>query len=182
MTKISSQVIIKFWFQELTPEQWWKKDPNLDDHIQENYSSLHLQATKGELWEWRTTAEGRLAEVLILDQFSRHIYRDRPQAFAQDSMALALAQEAVLLKADLALGPIKRSFLYLPFMHSESVKIHEVAVKLYTALGLKENLEFELLHKKIIDQFGRYPHRNEVLERISTEEELAFLQQENSRF
>src|SRR3546814_8295 len=108
MTKISSQVIIKFWFQELTPEQWWKKDSNLDDHIRENYSSLHLQATKGELWEWRTTAEGRLAEVLILDQFSRHIYRDRPQAFAQDSMALALAQEAVLLKADLALGPIKR--------------------------------------------------------------------------
>lgn len=181
MQNISSQ-ILNFWFQELTPAQWWKKDPALDGHIRENYSHHHHQATQGELWEWRITAEGRLAEILILDQFSRHIYRDQPQAFSQDSMALVLAQEAVLLKADLALEPLKRSFLYLPFMHSESVKIHKIAVKLYTELGLKENLEFELLHKKIIAQFGRYPHRNEILGRTSTEEELAFLQQEDSRF
>ncbi len=174
--------ILNFWFQELTPEQWWTKDPTLDNQISKNYSSLHHQATKGELWEWRTTAEGRLAEILILDQFSRHIYRDQPQAFASDSMALVLAQEAVLLKSDMDLTPIKRSFLYLPFMHSESAKIHEIAVRLYKALGLENNLKFELKHKQIIDRFGRYPHRNELLRRISTKEELEFLQQEDSRF
>jgi len=97
-------------------------------------------------------------------------------------MALMLSQEAISLKTDLALTPIQRSFLYLPFMHSESAKIHEIAVQLYTDLGLEQNLKFELLHKRIIDQFGRYPHRNEILGRISTQEELAFLQQENSGF
>lgn len=182
MSTSSPLSLLKFWFQELTPEQWWKKDPTLDEHIRKNYRSLHHQATQGELWEWRKTAEGRLAEVLILDQFSRHIYRDQPQAFVMDSMALALAQEAISLKLDLELSPIKRSFLYLPLMHSESRKIHEIAVKLYTALGLKNNLEFELKHKKIIDRFGRYPHRNAILGRSSTEEELAFLQEEDSRF
>ncbi|AIL13371.1 membrane protein [Candidatus Paracaedimonas acanthamoebae] len=174
--------IINFWFHELIPEQWWKKDPVLDQHICENYRHLHQQAQKGELWEWRSTPEGRLAEILILDQFSRHIYRGQLQAFSNDSMALVLAQEAILLKANLGLAPVKRSFLYLPFMHSESSRIHEIAVKLYTDLGLEENLKFELLHKRIIDQFGRYPHRNEILKRTSTEEELAFLQQENSQF
>ncbi|MBN9344410.1 MAG: DUF924 domain-containing protein [Holosporales bacterium] len=181
MQKTSSQ-IIHFWFHDLTPEQWWKKDPALDQLIHEKYQSIHQQAIKGELWEWRTTTEGRLAEILILDQFSRHLYRDHPQAFANDSMALMLSQEAISLKTDLALTPIQRSFLYLPFMHSESAKIHEIAVQLYTDLGLEQNLKFELLHKRIIDQFGRYPHRNEILGRISTQEELAFLQQENSGF
>ncbi len=179
---MNSLSILNFWFQELTPDQWWKKDSTLDDHIRKNYSSLHQQATKGELWEWRTTAEGRLTEILILDQFSRHIYRDQPQAFENDSTALVLAQEAILLKSDLDLSPVERSFLYLPFMHSESAKIHQVAVTLYTALSLENNLAFELKHKRIIDRFGRYPHRNEILGRISTQEELEFLQQEDSRF
>lgn len=174
--------LLHFWFHDLTPDQWWKKDLQLDQHIREKYHSLHHQAIKGELWTWRSTSQGRLAEILILDQFSRHIYRDLPQAFAHDSMALALAQEAIHIKAETHLNPTECSFLYLPFMHSESSNIHEIAVHLYTALGLDQNLKFELLHKKIIDQFGRYPHRNEILGRVSTDEELAFLQQENSSF
>lgn len=174
--------ILNFWFHDLTPDQWWKKDLALDHHIRETYSALHHQAKQGELWEWRQTPEGRLAEILILDQFSRHIFRNSAESFACDSMALALAQEAISLKADLNLRPVQRSFLYLPFMHSESPRIHDMAVKLYTDLGLEENLKFELLHKKIIDQFGRYPHRNDLLGRLSTPEELDFLLQENSRF
>lgn len=168
------QQILKFWF-ELKPEQWWKKDPQFDQMIREKFGDLHAQATKGELWQWRDTAEGRLAEIIILDQFSRNLFRDSAKAFACDGMALILSQEAIRNKVNLELTPIQRPFLYMPFMHSESKVIHELAVQLFSESDLKDNLAFELEHKKIIDQFGRYPHRNKVLNRESTPEEIEFL-------
>lgn len=117
-----------------------------------------------------------------MDQFSRNLYRDQAQAFAQDSMALALAQEAITQQLDAQLSPEQRSFLYMPFMHSESKLIHEFALKLFQKLGNEINLSFEKKHKVIIDQFGRYPHRNAILGRQSTPEELEFLTQPNSHF
>ncbi|EAO7613966.1 DUF924 domain-containing protein, partial [Salmonella enterica] len=131
---------------------------------------------------WRKTAEGRLAEIIVLDQFSRNLFRDSPQAFAQDSLALALAQEAISLNLDQQLSPEQRAFLYMPFMHSESKLIHEFALKLFQRLGNPTNLEFEKKHKVIIDRFGRYPHRNQILGRESTDEELTFLTQPDSSF
>ncbi len=123
-----------------------------------------------------------MAEIIVLDQFSRNMYRDTPRAIAYDGIALVLAQEAITLGEDKKLSPIERSFLYIPFMHSELLVIYETAVALYKANGIANNLEFELKHKVIIERFGRYPHRNIILNRDSTVEEVEFLNQSNSSF
>lgn len=175
-------LVLDFWFLETKPEQWWKKDPAFDRTIARRFGSLHAQAIRGELFPWRQCPEGRLAEIIVLDQFSRNIYRDSPQAYACDGMALVLAQEAVNSGEDLSLPPVQRSFLYIPYMHSESLLIHVEAVRLFEALGIENNLDFELRHKAIIERFGRYPHRNETLGRVSTSEELKFLAQPGSSF
>lgn len=174
--------ILHFWFNELTPVQWWKSDEKVDADIKRRFSDIHAKAARCELFDWRMAAKGRLAEIIILDQFSRNIFRNDAQSFANDSLALALAQEALAVGADKALSPVERSFLYLPFMHSESAEIHQVAVILYTELGIAENLDFEFKHKEIIDRFGRYPHRNKILGRESTPEEIEFLKQPGSSF
>lgn len=174
--------VLDFWFEELEPKMWWQKDVSMDARIAGEFGSLHEQAAAGELFHWRETAEGSLAEILILDQFSRNIYRDQPEAFAQDPLALALAQTAIAKGFDSALPATQRSFIYLPFMHSESLVIHEQAVALFSELGNANSLEYELKHKVIIERFGRYPHRNLILERVSTPEEIEFLKQPGSSF
>ena len=170
------------WFSELKPAQWWVKDAALDQEIRQRFLPVHEQAKQCELFTWRKHAEGRLAEIIVLDQFSRNIFRDQPAAFACDAQALALAQEAIVAKSDAALSAVQRSFLYMPFMHSESLAIHEQAVMLFTRNGIESNLQYELRHKAIIERFGRYPHRNAMLGRESTEEELIFLKQPGSGF
>lgn len=174
--------ILNFWFEELKPAQWWKKDTMFDAMIAERFGDLHRQAVRCELYKWRLTAEGRLAEIIVLDQFSRNMFRDSARAFSADPLALALAQEAVAAGADAWLTPVQRSFLYMPYMHSESLSIHEQALALYTRNGLEDNLKFEIKHKGIIERFGRYPHRNNILGRHSTSEELTFLGQPGSSF
>ena len=174
--------ILEFWFDEITPAQWWKKATAFDRMVAERFGDLHTQAARGELFEWRGTAAGRLAEVIVLDQFSRNMFRDSAAAFACDGMALVLAQEAIAAGAEQALRPVERSFLYMPFMHSESLAIHEIAVRLFERNGIPDNLDFELRHKAIIERFGRYPHRNAALGRESTPEEVEFLRQPGSRF
>ena len=174
--------VINFWFEEISPAHWWQKDLEFDLLIKKRFSHLHQQAVQGELNMWRAFPEGSLAEVIILDQFSRNIYRDKPQSFAQDGQALVLAQHAIAHKQDVALNPTMRKFLYMPFMHSESKKIHQQAVDLFEKLEEESALAFELKHKAIIDRFGRYPHRNAILNRTSSEAELAFLKEPNSSF
>ncbi|NMF97476.2 DUF924 domain-containing protein [Aromatoleum toluolicum] len=176
------QTILDFWFDEVSPAQWWKKDAAFDRMVAERFGDMYAQAARGELFEWRGTAAGRLAEVIVLDQFSRNLFRDSAAAFACDGMALVLAQEAIAAGAEQALRPVERSFLYMPFMHSESLCIHEVAVQLFERNGIPDNLDFELRHKAIIERFGRYPHRNAALGRESTPEEVEFLRQPGSRF
>jgi uncharacterized protein (DUF924 family) len=174
--------ILGFWFETLEPRQWWVKDAALDRTIRERFSEIHGMASRCELSDWRANARGRLAEIIVLDQFSRNLYRDSPLAFANDALALALAQEAIDRGMDAALNPVGRSFMYMPFMHSESARIHETAVALFAANGIEANLEFEHKHKRIIDRFGRYPHRNAILGRASTEAEIAFLREPDSSF
>jgi uncharacterized protein (DUF924 family) len=174
--------VLRFWFHELQPQAWWTVDPALDETIQSRFGERLQQAIAGELWSWRTSARGRLAEVIVLDQFSRNVFRGTPQAFAQDPQALALAQEAVRDGALQALSDIERAFLLLPYMHSESRVIHAEAEVLYERFAPRENYEFELRHKVIVDRFGRYPHRNAILGRASTAEELEFLRQPGSSF
>lgn len=134
---------------------------------------MHRAAVAGELWEWRNNAEGRLAEIIVLDQFSRHIHRGTANAYAADPMALALAQTAVQCGADQPVEENKRLFFYMPMMHSESLKVHHMAYDLFVKLG--QSLDHEEEHRRVIERFGRYPHRNAVLNRESTPEELAFL-------
>jgi uncharacterized protein (DUF924 family) len=180
--QVAYQAVLKFWFEEIDPAMWWKKDPQFDAMLVARFSGLHARAVRCELFEWRSKAEGRLAEIIVLDQFSRNMFRNTPQAFANDALALALAQEAIANGADKELTSTQRSFLYLPYMHSESLVIHNIAVDLYRKNGLKGNLDFELRHRKIIERFGRYPHRNKILGRQSTAEEIEFLSRPGSGF
>jgi len=174
--------ILKFWFDEIDPSQWWAKDDNFDRLLAERFSAVHARATRCELFEWRVNAKGRLAEIIILDQFSRNMYRDLPSAFANDSLALALSQEAISAGVENQLTAKERNFLYMPFMHSESLKIHEAAIELFKKNGIKKSLDFEVKHKLIIERFGRYPHRNDILGRVSTVEEIEFLKTPGSGF
>ncbi|HEC25952.1 MAG TPA: DUF924 domain-containing protein [Gammaproteobacteria bacterium] len=174
--------IIRFWFGEIEPESWWKKDATFDQLIRERFSDIHQQAAKCELFEWRQDALGWLAEIIVLDQLPRNMFRDTPQAFATDRLAVILVQEAVSNQVDRELTAPQKSFLYMPLMHSESPLIHETAMELYSQPGLESNLDFEKKHKAIIDRFGRYPHRNTILGRESTDEEVEFLAGPESSF
>ena len=175
------QEVIGFWFSELSPKNWWQKDDALDTRIAERFGELHASAVACELFGWRESAEGRLAEILVLDQFSRNIFRGTPRAFAADPLALALAQEAVALDLGSSLEGDQRAFLYMPYMHSESRRVHEVAEQLFGTCS-EQSLAFERKHKAIVDRFGRYPHRNAILGRRSTPEEEEFLRQAGSSF
>ncbi|MDN3552293.1 DUF924 family protein [Halomonas almeriensis] len=174
--------VLSFWFTTLEPRDWFRKDPALDAGIAERFSAVLTAARQGELFGWRSTPAGRLAEVIVLDQFSRNIHRDTPGAFAADPLALVLAQEAIDRGLDRVLDLPRRAFLYMPFMHSESLPIHDRALELFAQPGLERELDFERRHREIIERFGRYPHRNAILDRESTPEELAFLEQPGSSF
>ena len=174
--------VLAFWFEDIEPKSWWAVDPAFDRLIRDRFLPLLDQARHGELFPWRTEPKGRLAEIIVLDQFSRNIHRNTPAAFSQDPMALVLAQEAVAAGIHESLSPVERGFLFLPYMHSESRTIHVFAESLYREHAPPSNYEFELRHKAIIDRFGRYPHRNAILGRVSSAEEVEFLMQPGSSF
>lgn len=174
--------VLNFWFEEVDPSRWWTKDSEFDETIGRRFMPLLARAKQCELVAWRASARGRLAEIIVLDQFSRNVFRDTVNAFAADPLALALAQEAISLDKHLELSAVERTFIFMPYMHSESLQIHDVALTLYKENGIQSNLDFEIKHRDIIQQFGRYPHRNEILKRKSTQAEIAFLMQPGSSF
>ena len=178
----SPQAVIRFWFEESTPKQWFSKDDTFDNAIRSRFDNVLAQGARGELWKWRSDALGRLAEIIVLDQFSRNLYRDSPKAFAQDGMALVLTQELIALGLDRQLTQDQRAFAYMPLMHSESLIVQDDSIAQFTALGNPVNLDFAERHRDIVQRFGRYPHRNAVLGRESTTEETAFLQTPGSSF
>jgi len=181
--KTGYQDVIDFWFSDRVRKMWWSKNEAFDEEVRARFAHVHLQAAAGDLLAWRQCPAGRLAEIIVLDQFPRNMFRDQPGAFATDEQARQCTREAVAVGADRALAAPQRAFLYMPLMHSESVADHEEAVRLYSSdPGLESNLDFELKHKAIIDRFGRYPHRNRILGRASTAEEAAFLEQPGSSF
>lgn len=182
MSVVICNAVLAFWFEETEPALWWTSDAAFDDLIRQRFGTLLASASQSELYSWRTGAKGRLAEIIVLDQFSRNIHRNTPAAFSQDSMALVLAQEAVAAGFHEQLSETERVFLLLPYMHSESSVIHVEAERLYREHAPAVNHKFELEHKAIIDRFGRYPHRNGILGRKSTPEEIQFLTQPGSRF
>jgi uncharacterized protein (DUF924 family) len=179
---MDSADVLRFWFEETEPQQWWRADAGFDDVVRSRFGELQARATRDGLPEWRVDAPGRLAEVIMLDQFSRNIHRGTPAAFGSDARALELSKEAISLGLAAQLVPVQRAFLYLPFMHSEDARDHVQAMVLFKEPGLEPNLASEVRHKAIIDRFGRYPHRNAILGRESTPEEIAFLKTPGSSF
>ncbi len=174
--------IVKFWFKEIKPSQWWKKDEEFDKLIKLRFLKLHNKAKSLELIDWRNTPKGRLAEIIILDQFSRNIYRNTSQAFQNDALALNLSQSAIKNRIERELKEEELLFIYMPFMHSESLRIQKISVKLFETLGLKNNFKYALKHYEVIKKFGRFPHRNNILNRKSTFEEKKFLIKPGSSF
>jgi uncharacterized protein (DUF924 family) len=182
MSAASATTVLDFWFTELNDARRFAKDPALDAAIGERFGATLQAAIRGELDRWRETPDGRLAEIIVLDQFSRNVWRDTPRAFSQDPQALTLAQAFVRTGLDRGLPPAQQAFAYMPYMHSESPLIHEQAVALFSQPGLEGSLGFERRHQAIIERFGRYPHRNAILRRVSTPEEVAFLAEPGSSF
>ncbi len=167
--------ILQFWFTECTPKDWYKKNEAFDEDIRRRFLPVHTAIAAGETRSWQGSPQGRLAEIIVLDQFSRNMFRDTPRAFAYDALALGRAQKMVEAGEDIHLSQQERGFAYLPYMHSESSDIHIQGFALFEALGDEKALRYEKMHKEIIDQFGRFPHRNHILGRTSTPEEVEFL-------
>jgi uncharacterized protein (DUF924 family) len=181
--------VLDFWFagSALPRGEWFRKDAAFDALIAERFGALVDQALAGGLAAWAKDANSALAQVIVLDQFTRNIFRDTPRAFAGDALALAAAQTMVARGDDLALPPLHRVFAYLPFEHAEDPAQQHESLRLFAALsGADASLatfeDYAHRHAEVIERFGRFPHRNAVLGRESTAEELQFLQQPGSRF
>jgi uncharacterized protein (DUF924 family) len=195
------ETVLEFWFGSNADDGavakeksalWWSKSPQVDEEILQRFESQAAQAGSGELAEWQSTPSGRLALILLTDQFPRNLYRDSPRAFAQDSKALAWCLNGIKSDFDLKLRPIERVFFYLPLEHAESLQLQEQSVRQFSALldevgtdqktFFAEYLDFAVRHRDIIARFGRFPQRNKILERVSTPEEFAFLAEPGSSF
>ena len=174
--------VLAFWFEELGPDDWFGGGEEVDTRIRERFLALHETLRAAVPDTWRATARGMLAAVIALDQFPRNMYRGDARAFAADPAALALATDAVERGLDQGMSNDERKFLYLPFEHSEDPAVQARSVDLFASLDEEETLGYALRHKEIIDRFGRFPHRNEVLGRESTPEEIAFLREPDSSF
>lgn len=197
----TQDTILEFWFGSNTDDKavaaeqsklWWMKHPETDKRIRQRFEAYVTKAANRELDIWSATPRGRLALILLTDQFPRNIYRDTPQAFSFDALARSWSKEGIRQGLDKSLRPIERVFFYLPLEHSESLEDQEQSIALYQALvagaGLEEKstfdgfLDFAVRHRNIVKRFGRFPHRNRILGRESTAEEIAFLQEKGSSF
>jgi len=193
--------ILRFWFGTATDDLevagqcgklWWKKDAETDALIRQRFSGVLDDAVNARCEDWLKEARGRLAMIILTDQFSRNMYRDTPRAFAHDPLALNWCKEGLEAGADLRLRPIERVFVYLPLEHSESLEDQDRSVELFTGLanGVPEDkrklfagyVDYAERHRDIVQRFGRFPHRNAILGRDSSPEELDFLKQPGSSF
>lgn len=172
---MTPQDVLSFWFEEHGPEDWFGGGEAFDAKCATRFGETHARAARAELWPWRATPEGRLAEIILLDQFSRQLYRNSARAFACDLMAVALAQEVVASGKDADMPANWRAFLYLPFEHAESLVLQEESVRLFADLGDPGYLDYAIAHREVIARFGRFPMRNAALGRESTPEEVAYI-------
>jgi uncharacterized protein (DUF924 family) len=171
--------VLAFWFAD--PERWWKKDPAFDAEIRNRFLSLHNAIERDGREDWLETPRGALSYVIVLDQFSRNMFRGSARMFESDTRALAAARRALDRGFDRSLSREERMFLYMPFMHSEDIADQDRCVGLF-ASALQEWVRYAEQHRDIVRRFGRFPHRNALLGRQSTSEELKFLKQPGSSF
>jgi uncharacterized protein (DUF924 family) len=170
----NAAAVVAFW-RSAGPARWYAKDATFDAEIRARFFSLHEAACHGKLQHWEKTESGTLALILVLDQFSRNMFRDDARAFASDPQALTLARRAVDRGMARRTPPPLQQFFFLPFMHAENLADQLHCVELCRAAGLADNLRYAEIHADVIRRFGRFPHRNRVLGRATTPEEQAFL-------
>ncbi|MGO1371757.1 MAG: DUF924 family protein [Senegalia sp. (in: firmicutes)] len=182
MTIKTWEEVIDFWFSEEIVPIHFAEDKDLDEKIKNEFSDTWKAASEGLLVDWRDNIRGRLAEIIVLDQFSRNLWRNDIKSYSQDKMAIALAQEAVKKKEYKELSKEEKKFILLPFMHSESLKMHDWADKYYKEIGDEELMRFEKMHREVLEEFGRYPYKNDVLGRKSTDKELKALEDNKDGF
>jgi uncharacterized protein (DUF924 family) len=197
----TSEDVLDYWFGALDPsgcadaehtKRWWSKDPQLDEAIRARFGLLHAAALSGNLTSWRDTPRGTLAYVVVLDQFSRNMYRDKPDMFGGDALALTAAQSGIDRGLDRTLRLDERSAFYMPLMHSEQISLQERCVQLYrdfadevsgsARANLLNRVGYAERHRDIVRKFGRFPHRNAQLGRMSTPAEIEFLKGAGSSF
>ena len=176
----TAEDVIRFWFVDHGMDDWFGGKAEFDAALAAEFAETHPRVALGEAWQWRRTPEGRLAEIIVLDQFSRQLHRGSAKAFAQDPMATALAQEAVATGADKAIPMERRMFLFMPFMHAESLVIQEEGCRHFAQFG-EEMLAYMTGHRDCIARFGRFPFRNKALGRVSTSDELAYMAEQGDR-
>lgn len=175
--------IVSFWFEEISPEAWFKKDTAFDEQLKQRFGTLIEQAIAGQLDKWADSSDGRLALILLLDQMTRNIFRDTPKAFAGDEIACALSLRSAsegLIEAEADVN--KRTFLLMPMMHSEDIQIQKQSLPLFKSFTNEMTYDYAVKHHDIVARFSRFPHRNSILGRPSTDEEIEFLKQPGSSF
>jgi len=177
---MTSTDILNFWFSKENKKKWFVKDKDFDSLITEIFLNTYNQAANGGLDNWKETSEGLLSLIIILDQFPRNMFRDQAQSFAMDAKALSLAKEAIVKRIDKQLMLEQQRFIYMPFMHSENLEDQNISVELFTNDEI--SYSYAIRHREIIQRFGRFPHRNILLGRESTQEEIEFLKTPNSSF
>jgi len=181
--RINAEAVLNFWFNDTPPRQWFSKEPAFDALVRERFLELTRQAIAGDLGRWGETPQGGLALVLLLDQFPRQLWRESAMAFAGDGQALALSRQAVdrgWVEAEPQQA--RRQFWLMPLMHSEALAVQEEALPLFERCTDRRTADFARRHRDVIARFGRFPHRNAALGRVSSAEELAFLQTPGSGF
>ena len=182
MNIVDYQDVIDFWFDPEHVEIHFDEDDEFDEKIRSRFLKTWQAGSEGLLVDWRKDIKGRLAEIIVLDQFSRNLWRNDIKTYTQDKMAIALAQEAVNHPDYDKLSDDEKKFILLPFMHSESLELHDWADKYYKEIGDENLIYFENLHREVLEKFGRYPYQNEDLGRESTDEEIKILEEKKDGF
>lgn len=177
---VTPDEVVTFW-REAGPKKWFAKDDAFDEECRRRFLASWEKAGRGELSAWEDTPEGALALILLLDQMPRNMFRGDPRTWSTDPQALAAAERALDRGFDLKVDPSLQAFLYLPFEHAEDRKAQERSLKLFSILGAEEQMKYAQHHHDVVMRFGRFPHRNAVLGRESTPEELAFLDEDDFR-
>ncbi len=190
---VQFEEVLEFWFGKPDSEDygqprqvWFRKNKEFDEEVKSRFLSIYQQAVEGQLQHWEETAEGCLALIIVFDQLPRNMFRNKPEAFASDYLALKYAKKAIEQNFDSSLLPIQRWFIYIPFEHSENLEDQRTCVQLFSSLEhhpeSANTIDYARRHLEVIERFGRFPHRNIILGRESTQEELEFLQQPGSSF
>jgi len=177
---IEPEEIIQFWYSEPMNKHWFKSTPQIDTLISEKYEALWRKARKGRLGVWKDSAEACLALIILFDQFPLNMFRGKPESFATEARSIQLTLHAIEQAYGKEIPQSQLSFMYMPLMHSESMQHQNLSVEIFKQAGLNDNVRFAKHHRNIIEQFGRFPHRNAILGRESTQAEIDYLNSERA--